>query len=101
VFRINRAQHRYELDRSRAGTVDFHPQFADIQLAPLPTGATTTRLRVWLDHSSVEIFINEGETVLTAIEFPATPFTRIGLEADAPIELKSATVYALDGARQP
>jgi fructan beta-fructosidase len=101
VFRINRAQHRYELDRSRSGTVDFHPQFADIQSAPLPASATTTRLRVWLDHSSLEIFINEGETVLTAIEFPTTPFTRIGLEADAPIELKSAAVYALDGARRP
>jgi fructan beta-fructosidase len=87
VFRINRAQHRYELDRSRSGTVDFHPQFADMQSAPLPAGATITRLRVWLDHSSLEIFINEGETVLTAIEFPATPYTRIGLEADAPIEM--------------
>ena len=40
-------------------------------------------------------------TVLTAIGFPTTPFTRIGLEADASIELKSATVYALDGARRP
>jgi fructan beta-fructosidase len=101
VFRINRAQHRYELDRSRSGIVDFHPQFADMQSAPLPAGAAITRLQVWLDYSSVEIFINEGETVLTAIDFPATPFTRIGLEADALIELKSATVYALDGARQP
>jgi fructan beta-fructosidase len=50
---------------------------------------------VFLDTSSVEIFINGGETVLTALEFPATPYTEIRVATDKPIELSSGDLYQL------
>ncbi len=95
VFRINKKLRRYELDRSKSGAVDFDPRFAGEQFAPMPNAATAVSLILFLDRSSLEIFINQGETVMTIIEFPSTPFDKVTLKADQPIELDSGAVYAL------
>jgi fructan beta-fructosidase len=95
AFRINRRLHRYELDRSKSGAVDFQDRFTREQLAPMPGTGTEVSLRVFSDRSSIEIFINEGETVMTAIEFPSSPYTRVTLKANRPIDLRSGAVYEL------
>src|SRR5258708_20270699 len=96
VFRINKKLRRYELDRSKSGAVDFDPRFAGEQFAPMPNAATAVSLTLFLDRSSLEIFINQGETVRTIIEFPSTPFDKVTLKADQPIELDSGAVYPLN-----
>jgi fructan beta-fructosidase len=95
AFRINRRLRRYELDRSKSGAVDFHDRFADEQFAPMAGKGTVVSLRVFSDRSSIEIFINEGETVMTAIDFPSSPYTRVTLKADRPFDLYSGAVYEL------
>ena len=95
VFKINRADHRIELDRSRSGVVEFSPSFGALQTAPMITDGDSVSLRVFLDHSSLEIFVNEGETVFSALVFPRSPYDSIVLEADEDIELSSGAVYAL------
>jgi fructan beta-fructosidase len=95
AFRINRRLRRYELDRSKSGAVGFHDRFTREQFAPIAGTGTEVSLRVFSDRSSIEIFINEGETVMTAIEFPSSPYTRVTLKANRPIELRSGAVYEL------
>jgi fructan beta-fructosidase len=95
AFRINGRLRRYELDRSKSGAVDFHDRFADEQFAPMASTGTGVSLRVFSDRSSIEIFINEGETVMTAIDFPSSPYTRVTLKADRPFDLYSGAVYEL------
>jgi fructan beta-fructosidase len=56
---------------------------------------TEVSLRVFSDRSSIEIFINEGETVMTAIDFPSSPYTRVTLKADRPFDLYSGAVHEL------
>jgi sucrose-6-phosphate hydrolase SacC (GH32 family) len=53
------------------------------------------RLHVFVDHSSVEVFINEGETVLTALVFPQVPYQSVLLSADAGIEVTAGAVHEL------
>jgi fructan beta-fructosidase len=36
-------------------------------------------LRIFLDASSIEVFVNEGELVLTSILFPTSPWTKVTL----------------------
>jgi fructan beta-fructosidase len=95
VFRIDKTAHRYEVDRSASGTVDFSPVFALPQFAPMPGNAEHVTISALVDHSSIELFINHGETALTTIVFPTTPYTRIGLQGDAPIRLEGATVFGM------
>jgi fructan beta-fructosidase len=96
VFRINKKLRRYELDRSASGAVDFDQRFTGEQFAPMLDTAAVISLTLFLDRSSLEIFINQGETVMTAIEFPSTPYDRVTLKTDRPIKLDSGTVYALN-----
>ena len=60
------------IDRTRSGAVDFHPDFAAVHTAPLPGAGTggVVRLEVVVDESSVEVFVGDGEVVLTDQVFP-------------------------------
>jgi fructan beta-fructosidase len=95
VFRIDRLAQRFELDRSRSGIVDFSKSFSVLQEAPLNPDDKTLQLHVFLDHSSIEVFVNGGETVFTTLVFPRTPYDSVKLSADEEIDLTSGTVHAL------
>ena len=95
VLRVNRAQQRYEFDRSASGETGFNASFSGLQTAPLSGDARLVRLRVFVDHSSVEVFINDGETVLTALVFPHVPYQSVLLSADAGIEVQAGAVHEL------
>ena len=96
IFRIKRAERRFELDRSASGAVGFSPQFAGVQTAPWLGSSDRVRLRIYLDQSSIEVFVDDGDTVLTALVFPATPYDSVLLRsAGGTIGLNAATVYEL------
>jgi len=101
VLAIDRAAARYELDRRASGAVDFSPDFPGVQTAPLPVHGGPTSLRIFLDRSSVEVFINAGETVFTALVFPSVPYDTVVLRADSEIRLESGRVYALRSIWRP
>ena len=61
---------RLRLDRRHSGETRFHPAFPGVMEAPLPIQAGRLHLQVWCDTSSIEVFANEGEVVLTALVFP-------------------------------
>ncbi|WP_309119830.1 GH32 C-terminal domain-containing protein [Paenibacillus sp.] len=71
------------LDRTRSGEASFEANFAERMTAPLPLRGGTLKLRVFVDDTTVEVFANDGEAVMSAIIFP-DPLSR-GLElfADA------------------
>jgi fructan beta-fructosidase len=95
IFRLNAAERRFELDRSASGAVGFSPVFAAVQSAPWPGTDQRVRLHIYLDQSSIEIFINDGETVFTALVFPATPYDSVTLRGSGSFALNAATVYEL------
>jgi sucrose-6-phosphate hydrolase SacC (GH32 family) len=63
------------LDRTHAGSELLPRTFARVARAPF-TGAVPARLRLLLDRSSIEVFADDGATVLTARVFPSEPSTR-------------------------
>lgn len=58
------------LDRRYAGNASFSSQFPKISYAPVEVSGTTLKLRVFVDQSSIEVFVNDGEVVLTSLVFP-------------------------------
>jgi len=95
LLRIDRPQQRLEFDRSRSGVVGFSDAFARLQTAPLSGDTDRIALHVFLDRSSVEIFVNGGATVLTALVFPHSPYESIMLSADRGIDISSGSVHEL------
>lgn len=67
-------------DRSKAGDASFSDAFAaDIHTAPRLSTDGTLRLHLFVDVSSVELFADDGASVMTEIFFPTEPFTKIGI----------------------
>ena len=66
----DRDQQGVYLDRSHSGEVSFHAAFAGRHSAPARIIDGAVQLRVLVDRSSVEVFINDGEAVLSDRIFP-------------------------------
>ena len=66
-------------DRTKAGISDFEPGFAAVHELDL-SQLNTERVEVYLDASSVEIFINNGQRVMTELIFPSSPYSKLSLE---------------------
>ena len=58
------------VDRTESGQDDFHPEFAGRHAGPLPDQDGVVTLHVFVDASSVEVFGNDGYTVITDRIFP-------------------------------
>jgi sucrose-6-phosphate hydrolase SacC (GH32 family) len=58
------------VDRTRSGLAGFHRDFAGRYAAPLRLTDGRCNLRLLLDTSSLEVFAQDGETVLTDLIFP-------------------------------
>lgn len=78
-------------DRSQSGITDFHEAFLNPHTAPL-NGLEIMDVRIYLDRSSVEVFINDGELVITEIVFPSEHYSRVLLSGFSPHH----TLYYLD-----
>lgn len=65
-------------------------------LASLPQLAHSLTLQIILDTNSIEIFIEQGLAVMTALWFGSAPLTHCTVSADKPIELSLARVDKLN-----
>lgn len=82
------------VDRTLAGEGAFHSGFAAEQRAQLFSQSETLTLRVFLDSSSIEVFVNEGEVVISSLIFPDAASSQLVLFAsDNEVHIKSLEVY--------
>lgn len=70
------------VDRTTSGAVDFHPAFAAVHTAPLLADERLVRLEIVVDVASVEVFVDDGEVVLTDQVFPDPTSTGLSVFAD-------------------
>jgi fructan beta-fructosidase len=70
VVTVDCESKRVLVDRTKSGQTMFHPKFASVQSAPLTRNDGRVALRLFVDTSSVEVFVNDGEQVLTSLIFP-------------------------------
>lgn len=84
------------LDRTASGKVDFDESFPAIMKAPVQKKNGELYLHIFLDTSSIEIFVNGGEYVLTSRFFPEAidQLLRVRTESSSGM-LKSFDIWRL------
>jgi fructan beta-fructosidase len=93
----NRKNASLFVDRSRSGISNFNGEFAKVHAAPLTVQNQKVKMHIFVDRSSVEVFGNEGETVITDQIFPDSSDTGLELyAANGKVTLNSLKVYSLD-----
>ncbi|MNW57139.1 Levanase precursor [compost metagenome] len=70
VIGYNVTEQSLFVDRSKSGKTDFNPQFSSRNKAPLAPVNKKIKLRIYVDWSSVEVFANDGQRVITDLIFP-------------------------------
>jgi sucrose-6-phosphate hydrolase SacC (GH32 family) len=67
------------IDRRKSRLAPFHREYPGRHAGPLRWRDGTVTLRVLFDRSVVEVFANDGETVITDRLFPTKPLDRVEL----------------------
>ena len=71
---------RFFMDRRNSGKNEFSNEFPGIYYAPRISGADTVSVNLLYDVASVELFADEGLSVMTSIYFPNEPYSRLSVE---------------------
>ena len=87
---IDRKNKMVTFNRDKSGKSDFSEKFAGglqkMAMSNLPE--ETLEVRMFLDHSSIELFVNGGQYVMTNQIFPNEFYTALTLENNSSGELK-------------
>ena len=91
---------RIALDRTRSGQVTFHKDFPGVHTAPIRVANGQLQLRLLIDAASLELFAQDGETVMTEIVFPTGQTRTLSLHATgAAPRVRQIRIHALSPAR--
>ncbi|WP_426276731.1 glycoside hydrolase family 32 protein [Chryseobacterium sp. S-02] len=83
IFGIDNNRQELFIDRTKSGKTDFKDNFADrVSKAPLAKSYQNAMFKIVLDKTSIEIFFNDGEKVMTEIFFPNESFSELSLSTD-------------------
>nr|WKN38836.1 glycoside hydrolase family 32 protein [Tunicatimonas sp. TK19036] len=92
----NLADQEYYVDRSKAGKTDFSDEFPGRHLAPRIASGNTLTMHLLVDVASVELFADDGKTVMTEIFFPNEPLNQVSLFADGgSVQIQEGEIYNL------
>ena len=84
------------VDRTRSGDVSFDENFPGRHAAPLLPGTTSLALHIFVDRSSVEVFVNDGESVISERIFPSPKSTGIEFfSTGGDAKVKTAQIWQL------
>lgn len=89
---------RFYIDRTKSGKTDFSPNFPGLVYAP--RFATSAKINVTLvvDVASVEVFFDDGVSVLTALYFPNEKMTTLTVKTSEPVQMTGASAVQLKSA---
>lgn len=71
IIYLDKAANKIKLDRSKSGNISFSTRFpGPVEMVGVAANNEDVRVRVLVDKSLVEVFVNEGEKTITDQVFP-------------------------------
>ncbi|WP_297060850.1 glycoside hydrolase family 32 protein [uncultured Duncaniella sp.] len=81
VMEYDVADHTLSFDRRESGNVDFSQDFPAVTVSPTFEDNGKISLRIFIDRSSIEVFGNNGQFVMTNLVFPERPYTSLSISS--------------------
>jgi len=98
TLKFDIAKQQVMLDRTKSGIVHFSDAFPGIFTAPVRLIKGEIRIHAFVDTSSVEIFVNDGETVLTSLVLPKPDSTGLRFKVDEGVSSAQVKTWKLKSA---
>ena len=71
------------IDRSLSGHIDFNSQFSQKIYCPfIPKSNQSTDIQILIDKTSIELFIDHGDKVMTSLFFPVYQYNSLNIQGD-------------------
>jgi fructan beta-fructosidase len=86
IIGYDKKANQYYIDRTSSGEVDFQKDFKGRFVAPRLSNNQSSDLTLIIDAASVELFADNGLTVMTATYFPNSPLNKILLGGQSTIK---------------
>ncbi|MEM8928273.1 MAG: glycoside hydrolase family 32 protein [Bacteroidota bacterium] len=89
VLILDTASSLLMLDRTASGMTDFNYEFGNkLHYAAMKNVPGDLDFSIYLDRSSIEVFVNGGEYAMTDQLFPSQPYTQLSIENISSKELQ-------------
>ncbi len=97
VVGFDKNLNQYFIDRTNSGKVNFQKEFAAKQIAPRLAENKKMNMSIIIDKSSIELFADDGLSVMTAIFFPEQPYNRVQIKTDQNVLFKKIQYISMRG----
>src|SRR5690606_24972818 len=74
---------QYFIDRTQSGDHSFSTTFASVDSAPRISNDPEIRISLWVDNASIEVFADDGLTVMTEVFFPTKVYDDVVLKGSS------------------
>ncbi|APG60239.1 glycoside hydrolase family 32 protein [Christiangramia salexigens] len=92
-FGLNKTDKQFYVNRKKSGLTDFSEKFIQkVSTAPRISNSDTLKVHFILDKTSIEIFYDNGTTVVSEIFFPNEPYTSFGIRSKSDLHIKDLKV---------
>ncbi len=95
-FGYHHANNQYFIDRTKAGISSFHKEFAAKHIAPRIAQHQHSNVEVIIDKTSIELFADDGLSVMTDIFFPSAAFHKLSIHTEDSVLKKSFQISYLN-----
>lgn len=92
---FDQRQNHFFVDRGWSGSNDFSPNFNARAVAPRVSMREQINFTFVADVSSVEVFFDNGLTVMTALFFPEVPLTKMKIKAPEALTVENLEIKQL------
>ncbi|MCF8019773.1 MAG: glycoside hydrolase family 32 protein [Vallitaleaceae bacterium] len=86
----------FYVDRRMSENVFIHKGFKGIHTTPNVGIRNKVQMTIYIDRTSVEVFFENGEYVMSDLVFPLSPYTNINLYGDDEMNVAKANIMTLD-----
>ena len=96
IMTYDAATRTMAFDRTGAGLSDFSQSFTAVKVAPTRENNGKIELRIFVDRSSIELFGNDGQFVMTNLVFPTSPYLNLSIAApEGSARLNNLKIYGI------
>lgn len=95
IIGYDKSNNNFYIDRTESGKVDFEKSFAGKHTVQRFLKADAADLALYIDVSSVELFADDGLSVMTEIFFPNKPYDHVEIQSAEGVFIKKMDFTSL------
>lgn len=95
-FKFDLNAETFSVDRSKSGLINFSENFASKASVSPIIKSGSYKIRLFVDKSSVECFVNDGELALTNLVFPIKIYDKLHFETDDSMLVQNLIIYQIE-----